>query len=371
MKHDIDHDSLHRTAKYFMDTGQAQTVYAAMELLHRFGLTVHVGEEIASSADHQTALLTLVNTARRTLLGGIEVVGLPDVKCVTLLAPNQSLRNVVGELGGRLVTHARSAWPSAVIGTVEVATEALPCWRLTWDGWRGGVIPVRDAVRLSDENLFGIAPALAAGICAAEAFAFHAGDNVMAGRRATGLSMWSPGRDWLAPDSTEPMIAYLPSRLWIIGLGNLGQAFAWVLACLPYNDPSQVQLTLQDFDRIADSNDSTSLLSHLADVGRKKTRVVADWLEERGFETFLEERQFGPWIQRAGDEPRVALCGIDNPNGRAALEKSGFGLVVEAGLGAGPQEFRSISTHSFPGSRTAEGIWSKLIGRESEDVKKF
>ncbi len=37
----------------------------------------------------------------------------------------------------------------------------------------------------------------------------------------------------------------MPSRLWIIGLGNLGQAFAWLLACLPYEDPSHVQFVLQ------------------------------------------------------------------------------------------------------------------------------
>lgn len=366
---DIDHTSLHRAAKYFMDSGQAETVDAAMELLRGFGLTIHLGEEIAHSADHQTALLTLVNTARRTLLGGIEVVGLPDVTCVTPLAPNQSLRTAVRELGGRFVHQPRSGWPAVVIGIAEVATEGMPCWRLTWDGWRGGVIPARDGMHLSDANGSGIAPALAAGICAAEAFAFHAGDNAMAGRRTAGLSLWSPGRDWLMPDPTEPVIAYLPSRLWLIGLGNLGQAFAWLLASLPYDHPGQVQLVLQDFDRIAESNDSTSVLSRLADINHRKTRVVAEWLEARGFETFLEERQFGPWTQRTSDEPGVALCGIDNPNGRAVLEKAGFGLIVEAGLGAGPQEFQCISMHTFPSSRTAESIWSKHIGRKVDNVE--
>lgn len=365
----IDHSSLHRAAKYFMDSGQAETVEAAMGLLQGFGLTIYAGQEIAHSADHQTALLTLVNTARRTLLGGIEVVGLPEANCITSLAPNQALQAAVHELGGRSVDKPRTGWPVAVIGTADVAADGMPCWRVTWDGWRGGVIPARDGMRLSDANGFGIAPALAAGICAAEAFAFHAGDTPMAGRRATGLSLWAPGRGWLVPDLTEPAIAYLPSRLWFIGLGNLGQAFAWVLACLPFRDPGQVQLVLQDFDRIAESNDSTSLLSRLSDIDHRKTRVVAEWLEARGFETFLEERQFGPWTQRMGDEPGVALCGIDNPNGRAALEKAGFGLIVEAGLGAGPQEFRSLSMHCFPGSRSAESIWSKLIGRQAESVE--
>ena len=50
--------------------------------------------------DHQTALLTLVNTARRTLLGGIEIVGLPDVISAATLAPNQPLRHAVHDLGG-------------------------------------------------------------------------------------------------------------------------------------------------------------------------------------------------------------------------------------------------------------------------------
>jgi hypothetical protein len=37
--------------------------------------------------------------------------------------------------------------------------------------------------------------------------------------------------------------------------------------------------SLQGYDLIADSNDSTSLLSSLPLVGAKKTRAVAHWLE--------------------------------------------------------------------------------------------
>ena len=68
----IDHTRLHRTAKYFMDSGRVASHQEAMELLKKFGLTIFVGPDIATSVNHQTALLTLVNTARRTLLGGIE-----------------------------------------------------------------------------------------------------------------------------------------------------------------------------------------------------------------------------------------------------------------------------------------------------------
>jgi hypothetical protein len=308
----------------------------------------------------------LINVARRTLLGGIEIAGLTDAPCLSALAPGRSLSVALDELGGRIVSEARPNWPSAVIGNAEFVTTEAPCWRVTWDGWRGGVIPARHGGPLAETATMALAPAVAAAACAGEAFAYHAGDHPMAGRRTVGLSLWRPGTDWRAADSSEPGLAYLPSKLWMIGLGNLGQAFAWLLACLPYEDRGRVQLLLQDFDRLAPSNDSTSLLSFLPDVGRRKTRLVAAWLEERGFETFIEERHFGPWTKRATDEPGVAFCGVDNALARVALEKPGFDLVVEAGLGAGPQAFRSFSMHTFPASRPAEEIWSQQVAAADE-----
>jgi hypothetical protein len=276
----VDHITLHRAAKYFMDSGKAATHGAAMDLLQRFGLTIYLGGEIARSADHQTALLTLVNVARRTLLGGIEITGLTDdVPCLSPLAPERTLSVALRELGGQIVPEVNPDWPSAVIGDADSVMTKSPCWRVTWEGWRGGVIPARRGDPLGEAGTMALAPALAAAVCAAEAFAYHAGDHFMAGRRASGLSMWRPGADWRLPDPSEPALAYLPSKLWLIGLGNLGQAFAWLLACLPYEDRARVQLLLQDFARLTPSNDSTSLLSFLRDVGRHKTRVVAKWLD--------------------------------------------------------------------------------------------
>jgi hypothetical protein len=369
MRQPVDHETLHRTAKYFMDSGRAASHEAAMDLLAQFGLTICVGRGIAHSAHQQTALLTLVNTARRTLLGGTEVSGLPDCASLTRLAPGRSLIEAVRALGGVPVSIIRAAWPAALIGDGDAISVAAPCWRLTWEGWRGGVIPARRGKRLGEADAITLAPALAAASCAAEAFAYHASDHPMAGRRAAGLSLWRPGQDWLAADPSEPALAYLPSRLWLIGLGNLGQAFAWLLAGLPYEDTGEVQLLLQDFDRIAPSNDSTSVLSFIRDIGRRKSRIVADWLEARGFDTLLEERRFGPWTQRAEDEPGAALCGVDNALARAALDEGGFDLVVEAGLGAGPQAFRSISMHTFPASRSAAEIWSRQVSLAADSYE--
>ena len=71
----------------------------------------------------------------------------------------------------------------------------------------------------------------------------------------------------------------------------------------------------------------------------KKTRAMAHWCEERGFQTELVERQFGANMRVDNDEPHVALCGVDNALARAALEDVGFRRVVEAGLGKGLHEY--------------------------------
>jgi hypothetical protein len=271
------------------------------------------------------------------------------------------------ELGGTLATTGNPLWPAAQIGTVSPPAD-VTAWRLTWQGWRGGVVPRHDARRLSDDAANPLAAAMAAATAAAELFAWHAKDHPMAGRRAAGLSLWNPGSDWVAPDASEPALSYLPASLWLIGLGNLGQAFAWLLACLPYADRGKVELTLQDYDLIADSNDSTSLLSSLPLVGTKKTRVVARSLEAAGFNTALEERRFGPWTLRGPHDPAVAFCGVDNAPTRADLGGAKFELVVEAGLGAGPGGFRNFSLHTFPSSRRPDQIWRREDAGHPIDV---
>lgn len=363
----IDHTRLHRTAKYFMDNGRAVTHGDAMDILHGFGASIRVGPEVAASVAHQVALLTLINLTRRTLLGGVEVLGVPDVPLLVPLARAHTLADAVAELGGTLAQSGNPLWPIVQIGTVpQAANETV--WSLTWEGWRGGVVPQHEARRLADDETNPLAAAVAAAAAAAELFAWHAKDHPMAGRRAAGLSLWNPGANWFAPDESEQPLSYLPSSVWLIGLGNLGQAFAWLLACLPYADRGKVELTLQDYDVIADSNDSTSLLSSLPLVGTKKTRATAHWLEAVGFTTALEERRFGPWTLRGPHDPAVAFCGVDNAPTRADLGSAKFELVVEAGLGAGPGGFRNFSLHTFPASRRPDQIWRREDAGAAIDV---
>ena len=99
----LDASTLHRGAKYFMDSGRVATHGEAMGLLQSFGLTIHVSASIAASRDEQVALLTLVNVARRSFLAGVEVVGLPDAKPLTGLTQARSLACAVTDYGGRVL----------------------------------------------------------------------------------------------------------------------------------------------------------------------------------------------------------------------------------------------------------------------------
>ncbi|MCA0417862.1 MAG: hypothetical protein LCH80_03965 [Proteobacteria bacterium] len=81
----------------------------------------------------------------------------------------------------------------------------------------------------------------------AELFAHFDGD-VMAGYRAVGMAPWDQraAADWTADGSNGPNPAMLPSDFWVIGLDHLGQAYLWTIGTLPFADPSQVRLPLQD-----------------------------------------------------------------------------------------------------------------------------
>jgi hypothetical protein len=84
---------------------------------------------------------------------------------------------------------------------------------------------------------------------------------------------------------------------------------------------------------------------------------MAEWCEERGFRTSINERPFVPNFKIDGDDPLVALCGVDNEKARAALQDVGFAKIIEAGLGKGAEEYLAFQLHSFPAEKTARQIW--------------
>jgi len=355
----LDAQSMHRLAKLALDAGEVSSPEEALQVFSRYRLRIHLGAGWADTLAGQACFLTALNTAARAFLGGVEVSGDLESALLVPLFDGRRTRDVVEKLGGVCTTGIPSQAPMLVLGTPPAAPEGFGVL-LSWDGWCAAVTPLSENTGLTcsmDNPLAGVA---AAALGVNEAFAHVRGDLPDAGARSIGLSLWRPlvVTDWDAHAHRGPALEYLPSSLWLVGLGHLGQAYAWILAMLPYPTNGRAHLVLQDFDKAGTSNLSTCLLLTAGDVGKHKVRLVAARLEAAGFTTDLVERRFGPNHHVLAGEPRTALFGVDNVAARRDLDSSGFAMVVEAGLGSGFRDFRNMRIHTFPGTRKPSEIWT-------------
>lgn len=351
----VDADSLHRTAKIFSDSGEAPSLDAGMAILRDYVLQLNVGPEVADNNTMQAAVVTAVNAGGRAFLGGVRVKVDADPTVRYAWFTGRRLSEAVVSLGGTIVADLAHEHPTICIGSAAVGVVGNPVLRATFDGWAAGVTE-GTATPLAERDVFVPAGVATAGIAVAEAFQHRRGD-IRAGRRAQGISLWNPGLDWRDDAAAGPDdVRIAPSRWWVIGLGHLGQAYLWTIGLLPYVDPSGIVIMLQDEDRITQANESTGLLTTRATRGERKTRVLAAALEDRGFSTAITERWFRVGHGPVGDEPRLALIGVDNPETRAHLSDSGFDVVFEAGLGGGPVHYLDLHTHVFPSDRRSETV---------------
>ena len=364
---DLNADSMHRLAKMALDSGEAASPEEAMALFSRYRLRIHLGQGWASTLAGQACFLTALNTSARAFLGGVEVYGDLDLALDVPLYQGRGARETAEEFGATFADRASTNLPTLVLGAAPETAPPAFCIQLSWDHWRFEIKPLGTGGKLTctdDNPLAGIG---AAALGVNEAFMHIRGDLAEAGHRSIGMSLWNPLAfpDWHNDADKGPALAYLPKSLWLVGLGHLGQAYAWALALLPYPPNGFPHLVLQDFDKAAKSNLSTCLLLWAADLLKPKVRAVAGRLEAAGFTTALVERRFGPGHRVMPDEPTAALFGVDNVATRRDLDTAEFSLIVEAGLGSGYRDFRNIRLHTFPGPRRPSEIWTAESGAQS------
>lgn len=351
----LDPDKLHRTVKLELDEGRAMTLNGAREVANQYVLQIDVGSEIVESETRQAMLLTAVNAGCRAFIGGVRVRLRDNRPMSVRWSDTKGVAASVESFGGEIVDSIDHDHPTLVIGNVAQRPPGSIVLYCTWEGWSGGVVE-RQERRLAEFMEFPLSGILSAAFGVSEAFQ-HVRGCPVSGRRSAGLSLWKPDCNWEREDSSGEPCEYLPKRLWLIGLGHLGQAYAWALGLLPYPEPTEVDLILQDYDTIVEANKSTGMLSDDSTVGRRKSRVVAGRLEAQGFRTTITERPFDCTTRRGGSEPGVALAGVDDTGPRRILENAGFDLVVDAGLGAETWNYHDILIHSFPSGIRAATAW--------------
>ena len=263
-----------RISKALTDAGRATSFVDAESRLDAIHVTVALGRDQAPTPAGQAAALTALATALKCF-GAVTLVADVDLPLVASLPVGATIMAAAQELGAEISqTFPTETTHSVAIGDATPAMGwQLRCW---WDRWLSGtrvhiVEPIGDS-RLPLSGVF------AAAIAIRQIFASVLSKRSPSAREVT-ISLWEP---WAEADASKPGPTHfeVPNRLWFLGLGHLGQAFIWNLCLMPQQ--GERFAVLQDDQIIGEENEPTSLLVTTADVGKRKTRVSARWLEACG-----------------------------------------------------------------------------------------
>jgi hypothetical protein len=352
---EISADTLHRLKKALLDSGEAVDLEDANRLFARYWVILRFDGDTLRDSGKQVALLTAINTASRAFDGQVRLEGPMDIPF-----------NVPGFCGttvGTLATRWQIKQADDVPADAPVISfrqDDTASVRPFANGWRAAVVGRGCAMPFDWGHTNACAAVAAGALAVGEAFALQRGENPEAGYRVEGLSLWRPElrHGWDAECADGPALERLPKSLWLVGLGHLGQAYAWTVSFLPFPAAELFEFWLQDVDTVGVSTLSSSVLSDRRDVGRMKTRIVSEKLESIGFKTRILERLFSNPLGLQADEPRVALIGVDNAAARRPLSTMPFDFIAEAGLGSGYDDFQCIRIHTFPSQVDSSHIWA-------------
>jgi len=333
-----------RILKVMVDSGQC-SIREGEAHLAAATLTIYVDPACASEQAAQAAVVTAVATAVRCFIGGVWLRGATAVPVVL-----PSREGTIGEVAALLGAHLSDPGSPAQGRRIVIGRNRLPRggWavRAWWSGWQAGIRPSSDPTP-SGDGTNSLAGAAAGALAVAAAFIAQGGD-VETGRMPQTVSLWSPG----AADP-RPGRFYLPDALWLVGLGNLGQAYLWALSMLPYRDPQDLRLVLQDEDDVRDVNWGTSILVPRGRYGMLKTRMAEDFALDHGFRVRRIDQFLSSATSRWADAPLVALSGLDRIAARRLLGDVGFDRIIDCGLGATAKNYGRFRLNVFDPTYTA------------------
>jgi hypothetical protein len=354
---------LSRVTKALTDAGRVGSFSEAEARLNAVRLDVVISRDQISTPAGQAAVLTAVATARKCF-GRVTVVAVEDAPLIAPLPLGRTLLKAVRRLGAKVTTNASKG----VTHTIRVGTSPksagwdLRCW---WDRWLSGTRAFEDG-SIGDSQL-ALSGVFSGAVAVRQVFAC-----VLAGReireRDVTVSLWTP---WEPADLGQngPGRFDVPCKVWLLGLGHLGQAFVWNLCFLPgHGDRLAV---LQDDQAVSEENEATSLLvlPGGGEIGERKTRIAVPWFKARGWRTQLIERRHRGDIVLNDDDPPYLLCGVDRLEPRLTLARHGFAFMLDAGIGHGPGDFEGIQLRTIAKDQSLDGLWDENIKHDESGNK--
>ena len=321
----------------------------AQARLRALTLEIVIGSDAASPAAHAAAL-TAVSTGRRSFLGGVRLAGRVSQPVITAL-PCSGMP--LGEACAALGASSYEGEPGfrIFIGGGEAGDER-PGVTAFWDGWTAGVRCPGERVPATVDGSNPLAGVTAGGLAVGAAFDHARGKS---GTLPADIHLWDGELE--APPFAD---VFLPGALWIVGLGNLGQAFLWSLACLPYRHPGDLLLFIQDFDRVTPENWGTSVLVAEEAYGWLKNRSAEAWLEQRGFSVRRIDRRLRAAERVGPGEPLLAFSGVDKVAARRDMANVGFEVIVDSGLGRTASNFDKFGVNVFHAGRRIDDHYAGM-----------
>lgn len=362
----IDTDQIHRTALLAIHDGSQPTLQAALLAHAATGLLVCADAATCRDVSGQAALLTAVVTATRAFGNVLVAASALETVIEAGIYAGLTLGSAVARQGARptnqpVTDDAQARWPVLLIGAStplppHLALGATPrcVLRASWSGWIARVCASSSAASDDVGQPCVLAAIASTAIGVSEAFgSLRACPGSDAGYRNVSLNLWHPHGN---TGDNGPALAHAPASWWLIGLGHLGQAYAWVISWLSYADPSATEIILQDVDRTTPANHSTGVLTPAGSNGVWKTRLLAQALSDIGFDARIIERRLGTDLRVSDTECHVALIGVDNLATRRLISNAGWLFAVDVGLGSGPQNFASMLLRRFPGAQRSDEV---------------
>ncbi|MET7951272.1 hypothetical protein [Micromonospora sp. NPDC005324] len=355
-------DTFNRTALLAVHEGTRATVDAVLDAHATTGMVI-VADSVAADIRGQAALCTAVATAVRAFG---QVIVITDGNAPLTAGPHRGHTTVqmIDWEGARYaddLTDVPTAWPVLYLGDATLpAGDGGARLRARWSGWTAHVHPADTGTDHAVEGT--VLAAIAAGALGVhEAFgALRNRPGSDAGWRTITVNLWQPGTSADGPEMT-----HAPAAWWIVGLGHVGQAYAWVMSWLTYLDPSRVEVVLQDTQRVVDANHSTGLLTPVKPEPVRKTRLAAAVLERAGYDVVVLDRRLDHTSRVLAEDHHVALLGVDSLDPRRLISGVGWKLAIDAGLGVGPADFNALLLRRFPAQVPSDQVrgWKEGVSQ--------
>lgn len=337
-----------RITKALTDAARASSFQEAEARLDAVCIAVVVAADQATTRAGQAAALTAIVTARKCF-GRVTLVSESDIPLIAKLPLGATLHRAARRLGARIAREPPARTTHRInIGDVAGGHDwAIRCW---WDRWLSGARVHKETIGDSRLALSGV---FAAALAVRQVFAGVLAGKVLRARDAT-VSLWTP---WLGADRRDvgPECFDTPDQFWFLGLGHLGQGFVWNLCLLGSTGGRAV---LQDDQTIGVENEATSLLVTGDDIGEKKARISAVWLDAAGWTADVIERRHHGDIRLNPGDPPYLLSGLDRVEPRRVMAKHGFDYMIDAGLGHGPHDFEGMQLRVIAKDTPSEDLWN-------------